>query len=301
MTKDAHMNATKELIQLGKSLGFNVYSSDDVGEPIIQLPKTIDLSVLSSVDQIDVIWFDGYNFPKYAFEIEYSTGVDRGMQRLYQLRHYRDCKFFVVIQKEGEISASYSNRFYKLKESDPYYTMSDRFYLVTDEDISRLRKRALDLDRLKYALLEWELHPDVFQLVVGAEEAEEVAQEVPEWVAVGKGNWSRHFTVQKKYGKELFIALVERIRELALNLEVRIQKWHISLYSGGKMVAVVYPRKSSLVFLMKNVEEYYGETTLETVEKPQTDYIIASATRYIILQSKDQVEEAVKLLGVAAA
>ena len=66
MAKDAHMATTKELIQLGKSLGFRVYSSDDVGEPTIQLPKTIDLSVLSSADQIDIIWFTEYNFPKYA-------------------------------------------------------------------------------------------------------------------------------------------------------------------------------------------------------------------------------------------
>ena len=299
MAKDAHMATTKELIQLGKSLGFRVYSSDDVGEPTVQLPKTIDLSVLSSADQIDVIWFNEFNFPKYAFEIEYTTGVDRGMQRLYQLRHYLDCKFFVVIQKTGETSTSYSNRFHKLKESDPYHTASDRFYLITDEDISKLRRKALELDKLKYDILEWELHPDVLQLVVGAEEAEEVAEEVPEWVSVGKGNWSRHFTIQRKHGKELFVALGERIRESALTLEVRIHKWHISLYSGGKMVAVIYPRKASLVFLIKNIEGYYAETSLEMVEKPETDYIIQSATRYLILRSKDQIEEAVRLLSIA--
>jgi len=301
MTKDAHLATTRELIQLGKSLGFRVYSSDDVGDLTIQLPRTIDLSVLSSADQIDVIWFNEYNFPKYAFEIEYSTGVDRGMQRLYQLRHYLDCKFFVVVQKASDISASYSNRFYKLKESDPYYTISDRFYLIADEDISKLRKKALELDKLKYNILEWELHPDVLQLVVGEEEAQEVAEEVPEWVSVGKGNWSRHFTIQRKYGKELFVALVERLRDSELNLEVRIHKWHISLYRGGKMVSVIYPRKASLVFLIKNVEEHYEETTLETVEKPETDYIIQSATRYLILRSKDQIEEAVRLLSIATA
>ena len=301
MTKDAHLATTRELIQLGKSLGFRVYSSDDVGDPTIQLPRTIDLSVLSSADQIDVIWFNECNFPKYAFEIEYSTGVDRGMQRLYQLRHYLDCKFFVVVQKASDISASYSNRFYKLKESDPYYTISDRFYLIADEDISKLRKKALELDKLKYNILEWELHPDVLQLVVGEEEAQEVAEEVPEWVSVGKGNWGRHFTIQRKYGKELFVALVERLRDSELNLEVRIHKWHISLYRGGKMVSVIYPRKASLVFLIKNVEEHYEETTLETVEKPETDYIIKSATRYLILRSKDQIEEAARLLSIATA
>ena len=300
MPRDAHMATTKELIQLGKSLGFRVYSSDDVGEPTVQLPKTIDTSVLSSVDQIDVIWFNEYNFPKYAFEIEYSTGIDRGMQRLYQLRHYLDCKFFVVLQKAGDTWLPYSNRFYKLKESDPYYTMSDRFYMTTDEDVSRLRKKAMELNKLKYDILDWELHPDVLQLVVGSEEAQEVAEEVPEWVSVGKGNWSRHFTIQRKQGKDLFIALIEQIKQSGLQLEIRIHKWHISLYSGSRMVSVIYPRKASLVFLIKNVEEHYASTTLETVEKPETDYIIQSATKYIILRSKDEVKEVVRLLSLAS-
>ena len=299
MPRDAHMATTKELIQLGKSLGFRVYSSDDVGEPTVQLPKTIDLSVLSSADQIDVIWFNEFNFPKYAFEIEYSTGVDRGMQRLYQLRHYLDCKFFVVIQKNGETPASYANRFHKLKESDPYHTVSDRFYLITDEDTGKLVRKAVEFDKLKYHILEWELHPDVLQLVVGVEEAEEVAEEVPEWVSIGKGNWSRHFTIQRKYGKELFVALIQSVRESGLDLEVRIHKWHISLYSGAGMLAVIYPRKASLVFLIKNVEEQYAGTTLETVEKPETDYIIQSATRYLILTSRDKIGEAVRLLRIA--
>ncbi len=78
MAKDAHVTTQKELIQLGKRLGFKVFSANYVDEPTIPLPKTIDSSVLSSVDQIDVIWFNEYNFPKYAFEIEYTTGVDGG-------------------------------------------------------------------------------------------------------------------------------------------------------------------------------------------------------------------------------
>ncbi len=220
------------------------------------------------------------------------------MQRLYQLRHYLDCKLFVVIEE----THAYTNKFTKLKESDPYHMISERFTLVKHADISKLCNKALELDTLKSRILDWELPPDIMLQVEGAtEEEEKVEGEVPEWVSFGKGNWSRQFTVKKKVSRDLFIALVEKIKESKLNIEVRIQKWHISLYnSSGKLAAVVYARKEYLVFLMKNVEDQYSQTTLETVEKPATDYIIQSATRYLLLRSKDKIGELVKLLSIAA-
>lgn len=300
MPGNPHKKTMKELIQLGKSLGFRQYSADDVDEPTIQLPKTIDTSILSSVDQIDVIWFNEYNFPKYAFEIEYTTGVDRGIQRLYQLRHYRDCKLFVVIQKEGANSLHYQNRFDKLIESDPYYTISDRFSLITDVDVSNLLKKALALDKLKYNILEWDLHEDILGLVSGVSE-EEGREEVPDWVSVGKANWGKHFTPQRKHAKDLFIKLIEKIQQSPLDLEVRLLKWHISLYRGGNMVAVIYLRKEKLVFLIKNIEEHYGDTNLETVDKPETDYIIKSATKYLFVKTEQDIDDLIRLLQIAAA
>lgn len=302
MPKDTHNTTMKELIQLGKSLGFRVYSANDVGEPTIQLPKTIDLSILSSVDQIDVIWFNQFNFPRYAFEIEYTTGTDPGMHRLYQLRHYSDCKLFVIIEESGGNSSLYRNRFGKLKESDPYYTISDRFCLRTDADVRKILRKATELDKLKYETLEWDLQEDILKLIVGVREAKEAveeAEEVPEWVSVGKGNWSRHFTLQRKYAKSLLMELVDRIQQLSLQLEVRVLKWHISLYSKGSMIAVIYPRKEKLVLLIKNVEEHYSETALETVDKPETDYSIKSATRYVFVKSEQDIGDAIKLLSIA--
>ena len=41
MPGDDHKRTTLELVRLGKSLNFRVYSSDDVGEPVIQLPRTM--------------------------------------------------------------------------------------------------------------------------------------------------------------------------------------------------------------------------------------------------------------------
>jgi len=300
MPREAHRRTTQELIRLGKSLGYRVYSSDQVDENVVALPKTIDLSVLSSVNQIDVIWFDAYNFPKYAFEVEFSTGVDNGMQRLYQLRHYNDCRLLIVVEREGENSQAFANRFKKLKESDPYYTIADRFSLADSEDVTGLLKKALELDRMKHRLLAMELHPDIEALVVGRAQAEETADEVPNWVAVGKGNWSRHFTVQRRQGRDIFTKLVQKSIEAGLGLEVRINKYHVSLYSGGKMVAVIYPRRDYLVSLIKNIESEYDTTTLSHAPKPETDYIIQSATQYVMVNSLNDVDEAVRLLAIAA-
>lgn len=286
-------------MQLGKSLGFKPYSADDVDEPTIPLPRTIDTSVLSSVDQIDVIWFNEFNFPKYAFEIEYTSGVDRGIQRLFQLRHYQDCKLFIVVQKQGQNMDAYKKRFNKLVESDPYNQIPDRFSLITDSDIRKMKKKALELDRLRSRILEWELHEDVARLIPNTHEVEEEIEEVPSWVSKGKANWSRHFTTQRRYARDLFSKLGEKLMKSSLKLDARILKWHISIYKGGTMVAVVYPRKDKLIFLLKGVEDRYSEAGLETVEKPDTDYIIISATKYLLVKSEKDFDGIIRLLKIA--
>lgn len=298
MPGEDHKKTARELIQLGKSLGFRIYSSDDVDEPTIQLPKTIDTSILSSVDQIDIIWFNEYNFPKYAFEIELSTGVDRGVQRLYQLRHYQDCKLFVVIPKSGPNATAYRNRFDKLIESDPCYTISDRFSIITEGEVTKLLKEALKFDSLKYKLLEWDLHEDILKIV--SEVTEEEIEEVPDWISEGKANWSRHFTLQRKHSKDLIYKLAEEIASKSLGIEIRLLKWHISLYKSGSMIAVIYPRKDKLVFLIKNIESHYSDYNLETTGKPDTDYIIKSATKYVLVKNLDDVEKAIGLLQIAS-
>lgn len=268
-------------------------------EPTIPLPRTIDTSVLSSVDQIDVIWFSEFNFPKYAFEIEYTSGVDRGIQRLFQLRHYQDCKLFIVVQKQGPNTDAFRKRFDKLVESDPYNQIPDRFSLITDSDIQGMRKKALELDRLRSQILEWELHKDIAKLIPGIREVEEEIEEVPSWVSKGKANWSRHFTTQRRYARDLFSKLGVRLMESLPELDIRIQKWHISIYRGGTMAAVVYPRKDKLIFLLKGVEDRYSEVGLETVEKPDTDYIIMSATKYLLVKSEKDFDGIIRLLKIA--
>jgi len=298
MPGDEHKKTTKNLIKLGKSLGFRIYSADEVDEPTIQLPKTIDTSILSSADQIDVIWFNEYNFPKYAFEIELSTGVDRGVQRLYQLRHYQDCKLFVVIPKAGSNATAYRNRYDKLIESDPYYTISERFSIINEVDVEKLLNEALRFDKLKYKLLEWDLNEDILKIV--SEVTEEEIEEVPSWVSEGKANWSRHFTLQRKHAKDLIYKLAEEIKSKSTGIEIRLLKWHISLYKSGSMIAVIYPRKDKLVLLIKNIEDHYNDYNLETTEKPDTDYIIKSATKYVLVKTEGDVEKVSNLLQIAS-
>lgn len=297
MPADPHNKTMRELILIGKSFGFRVYASHDVGEATIQLPRTIDTTVLSSVDQIDVVWFDNHNFPKYAFEIEYTSGVDRGMHRLFQLRHYLDCKLFVVIEERGANTTAYRNKFDKLKESDPYVQITDRFSLLTNTNVNALLKKALELDRLKYNFLEWDLNEDIVKLV---SKEVEVEGRVPSWVAQGEANWGRHFTSRKEYARSLFVSFVEKmLLPSDLGLEVRILKWHISVYKGTDLKAVVNPRKDKLIFQMKNIEDQYDGVNVEMVDKTPTDYIIPSATKYLFLKSEDDFDDFMKLLRIA--
>jgi hypothetical protein len=66
------------------------------------------------------------------------------------------------------------------------------------------------------------------------------------------------------------------------------------------MIAVIYPRKDKLVFLIKNIESHYSDYNLETTGKPDTDYIIKSATKYVLVKNLDDVEKAIGLLQIAS-
>jgi len=110
MPGDKHNDIVRTLAQLGKSLSFRPYAADNVGEPCIPLPRSIDTGMLTDVEQIDTIWFNEFLFPKYAFEVELTTGIKPGVQRLYQLRHFVDCKLFVVIEAAGNTTEAYRNK-----------------------------------------------------------------------------------------------------------------------------------------------------------------------------------------------
>ncbi|NLO18313.1 MAG: hypothetical protein GX121_00290 [Ignavibacteria bacterium] len=111
----SHSETIFRLVQIGKYLNFNCWigkREQSIDE--FQGVKFSDLSIsdlplqcpeehqLKSISQIDVIWFDKMNNPRYAFEVEESTNILTGFERFVNLLkkdHSLANKIFIIAPK----------------------------------------------------------------------------------------------------------------------------------------------------------------------------------------------------------
>jgi len=299
MPGNSHNEMMKKLIQIGKCSGFRVYAANQVDEKTINLPKTIDLTTLTSVNEIDVIWFDEFNFPKYAFEIECSTGVDRGMYRLYQLRHFSSCRLFIVLDDNDTNYKSYKSKFEKLIESDPLNRVADSYNTISKKEIIKLYEETISLTRDRYNMLDWEYDDDdVLEIIHENPDdtgTSSKAEKAPSWVDSGEINWTRNFTNRKEIAKILFEDFIVNLKSTIQDIKCNLKKYHISIYYKANMISVIYTRKDRLIFQIKNIESLYDSCGLETIEKPEGDTIISSTTRYIVYKEKSEMNKILNL------
>lgn len=126
----AHAEAELLLLKIGVMLGFNTYSPNKSIEAYGEtLQKYITLDevpqrflgddVMKLVNQVDVIWFKD-EVPKYAFEVEHSTKIASGLQRLCQLTPLSTKLFIIASTKDYYLFEKYIN-------TDPYYKYKGSF------------------------------------------------------------------------------------------------------------------------------------------------------------------------------
>lgn len=111
----SHSETIFRLVQIGKYLNFNCWiGKREQSMDEFQGVKFSDLSIsdlplqcseehqLKSISQIDVIWFDKMNNPRYAFEVEESTNILTGFERFVNLLkkdHTLANKIFIIAPK----------------------------------------------------------------------------------------------------------------------------------------------------------------------------------------------------------
>lgn len=126
----AHAEAEMLLLKIGKMLGYDTFSPNKsnkaFGETLQEyitlnkLPtRFLGEKVAKLVGQIDVIWFKD-EVPKYAFEVEHSTKIGSGLQRLCQLMPLSTKLFIVASGKDYHLYEKYIN-------ADPYYKYKNSF------------------------------------------------------------------------------------------------------------------------------------------------------------------------------
>lgn len=126
----AHAEAEMLLLKIGRMLGYQTFSPNKSNEAYGEkLQEYISLKELPTrfmgnditrlVSQIDVLWFKD-EVPKYAFEVEHSTKLITGLQRLCQLRPLSTKLFIIASGKDFYLFEKYIN-------ADPYYKYKKDF------------------------------------------------------------------------------------------------------------------------------------------------------------------------------
>ena len=160
-TEESEINhgiAQGMLIILGKIYGYETYvpSRDQTIRHFQEKPLRDFVSVSDCTDifkgpnvakirEIDVLWFneDDYGlFPVYAFEIEETTGVKNGLDRLLKIpqrfRGLRDFKSFIIAPTEKE-----RGLFDKYIDQAPFRDFKDEFVFRFYNELESLYNSAL--------------------------------------------------------------------------------------------------------------------------------------------------------------
>lgn len=137
------------LLKLGRLYGYETYvaardrrSRSFEGSPlgsystVISLKDSLGGMTYRRIAEIDVMWlsedFHGL-YPKYAFEVEHSTGVAGGLDRLLKIPDRCCTRLHIVAPTESD-----KLHFKNLLQQAPYRPFAGRFRFCSYEDLGRL-------------------------------------------------------------------------------------------------------------------------------------------------------------------
>jgi len=156
-TKEPEINhgiAQGMLVTLGKIYGYETYAPPHdqtirsfLGKPLRDFVTVSDCTDifrgpnLSKIREIDSLWFDEDDyglFPVYAFEVEETTRVKSGLDRLLKIPRRFPARFFVIgpSTKEKDLFERYINQ-------TPFRDFKDRFLFKLYGELEELYNAAL--------------------------------------------------------------------------------------------------------------------------------------------------------------
>lgn len=109
---------------------------------------------LAKIREIDVLWFteDDYGlFPRYAFEVEHTTKIKNGLDRLLKIPSRFAVRLFIVAPGPGEQAL-----FDQLVNQTPFREHRDRFVCRSYEQLQEIYDLALrhESQRQKFGVIE---------------------------------------------------------------------------------------------------------------------------------------------------
>jgi hypothetical protein len=155
-----HSDIQAKLILIGSYLNYRTYTPDRGKQSIYgtlgdlcsekEIPKdSIPKLSIDTVRFIDVIWFDEEGYPTYAFEVEHTTDITKGLLRLYQIHKLR-IRLYIIAEEENkekferEIQKSPFSKikqeyvFKNYQELDDFFESVKNFTIVQEKFLKRI-------------------------------------------------------------------------------------------------------------------------------------------------------------------
>jgi hypothetical protein len=155
-----HSDIQAKLILIGSYLNYRTYTPDRGKQSIFgtlgdlcsekEIPKdSIPKLSIDTVRFIDVIWFDEEGYPAYAFEVEHTTDITKGLLRLYQI-HKLHIRLYIIAEEENKMKFEreiQKSPFSKIKqeyvfknyqELDEFFESVKNFTIVQEKFLKRI-------------------------------------------------------------------------------------------------------------------------------------------------------------------
>ena len=155
-----HSDIQAKLILIGSYLNYRTYTPDRGKQSIYgtlgdlcsekEIPKdSIPKLSIDTVRFIDVIWFDEEGYPAYAFEVEHTTDITKGLLRLYQI-HKLHIRLYIIAEEENKVKFDreiQKSPFSKIKqeyvfknyqELDEFFESVKNFTIVQEKFLKRI-------------------------------------------------------------------------------------------------------------------------------------------------------------------
>ncbi len=152
----SHEEAEYYLLKLGELIGFLTYTVDSsklfngvkLGECALlkDIPDFAGQRDKNSAREIDVIWFDEGENPRFCLEVEHTTDITKGLNRLLQLEHFNVT--FVIVSSEDK-----RQKFESEMNKFPYRKLKNRYKFISYDELIDFYNTAQNFRKMKDKLL----------------------------------------------------------------------------------------------------------------------------------------------------
>lgn len=152
----SHSEAEYYLLKLGELLGYVTHTADysktfeniKLGDcaQLKDIPDFAGQRDKNSAREIDVIWFDEGENPTFCLEVEHTTDITKGLNRLLQLEHFNVTFVIVAAEEQRTKFETEMNKF-------PYRKHKNRYKFISYDELLELYETTLNYRKMKDKLL----------------------------------------------------------------------------------------------------------------------------------------------------